>query len=164
MQHFKKKVRVGAIGVSLFSLILAFSAGTVTAQTPQQGGTTGNPPQQGGTTGRPPQQGGTTGSPPQQGGTTVAGDCSKTLCNPLKFKSLEELLNAVLKAAIQIGTIILTLALIYTGFKFVAARGNEEKISQAKTALFWTIIGGFILLGATAIQQVITQTVNSLTV
>lgn len=90
--------------------------------------------------------------------------CSgQTICNPLKYDTLDALLSAVLKAAIQIGSIVLTLALVWVGFKFVAARGNEEKIRSARTALMWTVIGGLILLGATAIQSVITSTVGSIT-
>lgn len=85
------------------------------------------------------------------------------IANPLKFCNLEGLLDAILNAAIKLGTVILTLALIYTGFLFVAARGNEEKIKKARTALLYTIIGGLILLGSKAIQVVISDTVNSLT-
>lgn len=96
-----------------------------------------------------------------------SGNCNQsssgTLANPLKFCSLNELLDGVLKAVIELGSIILTIALIYTGFLFVAARGNEEKISKAKTALMYTIIGGLIILGATAIKEVISSTVTSLT-
>jgi hypothetical protein len=88
---------------------------------------------------------------------------SGTLANPLKFKSLDELLTGLLNAAIQLGTILLTLALIYTGFRFVAARGNEEKISQARTALMYTIVGGLIILGATAIKEVLQSTISSVT-
>ncbi len=87
----------------------------------------------------------------------------QAIANPLKFCSLEGLLDAILDAAIKLGTVILTLALIYTGFLFVAARGNEEKIKKARTALLYTIIGGLILLGSKAIQVVISDTVNSLT-
>jgi len=87
----------------------------------------------------------------------------QTIANPLKYNSLNDLLSAVLAAAIKIGSIILTLAIVWVGFQFVAARGNEEKIRSARTALMWTIIGGLILLGATAIQAVITSTVGSLT-
>lgn len=87
----------------------------------------------------------------------------QTLANPLKFNSLDELLDGILAAVIKLGSVILTLALIWTGFKFVAARGNEEKIRSARTALMWTVIGGLILLGATAIKEVITSTVGSLT-
>lgn len=87
----------------------------------------------------------------------------QTIANPLKFCSLDQVLSAVLDAAIALGTVILTLALIYTGFRFVMARGNEGELTKAKQALLWTIIGGLILLGAKAIQIVISDTVTSLT-
>lgn len=86
-----------------------------------------------------------------------------TLVNPLKFNTLDELINALLSAVIKLGTYILIFMLMWTGFKFVAARGNEEKIRDARRALMWTIIGGLILLGATAIKEVIQATVNSVT-
>lgn len=92
------------------------------------------------------------------------GDKNKSgLTNPLKsIDSLPQLLEVVLGAIVQIGTIILTLALVYVGFLFVVAQGNEEKISNAKSALLWTIIGGLVLLGASAIGAVIGSTVDKL--
>ncbi len=85
------------------------------------------------------------------------------LTNPLNnIDSLPQLLDVVLKAIVQIGTIILTLALVYVGFLFVVAQGNEEKIRNAKSALLWTIIGGLVLLGASAIGAVIGSTVDKL--
>ncbi len=84
------------------------------------------------------------------------------LMNPLKVDSLEGFLEAILKGVVQIGTIVLIMMLVYVGFLFVASRGNAEKLQGAKSALVWTVIGGLILLGATAIQAVITGTVQSL--
>lgn len=85
------------------------------------------------------------------------------LTNPLKdIDTLPEFLSAILGGIVQIGTIVLIMMLVYVGFLFVAARGNAEKIQGAKSALLWTVIGGLILLGATAIQLVIEGTVNSL--
>lgn len=136
----------------LFGASQAFAVGAIAPQpspTPsgQNGGTTGaNPAANGGIT---------AANPAVQGGTTLG--------NPLKYNSLDALLTAILKAAIQLGSVILTLALVWVGFRFVAARGNEEAIRSARTALMWTVIGGLILLGATAIQAVITSTVSSLT-
>ena len=80
------------------------------------------------------------------------------LVNPLKVDNVEDLLNLVLAAAVRIGTIILILALIWVGFLFVAARGNPEKLSTAKAALFWTLIGGLILLGAQGIASIVQET------
>ncbi len=64
---------------------------------------------------------------------------------------------------VQIGTIVLVMMLVYVGFLFVAARGNAEKLQGAKSALVWTVIGGLVLLGATAIELVIEGTVKSIT-
>lgn len=126
----------------------------------QGGGTTGGNQGGGGTTGNTQGGGGTTGGNQGGGGTTGGGG---GLTNPLNsIDSLPALLDMVLKAVVQIGTILLTLALVYVGFLFVMAQGNEEKISNAKNALLWTIIGGLILLGASAIGAVIGSTVDKL--
>lgn len=136
------------------SFLFAFSMiATVHAQTPTTGGTVGGPT---------PQTNGTLGSPTPAPATTVT--TGETISNPLKYNSLEALLKGVLQSLITIGSILLTLALVWVGFKFVAARGNEEAISKARTALMWTVIGGLILLGATAIETVISSTVGSITV
>jgi hypothetical protein len=84
------------------------------------------------------------------------------LVNPLCASSLTDLLNEVLAYTVEIGSLFLTIMLIYVGFLFVAARGNEEKVGQARNALLWTVIGGLILLGASALAQVITATISNL--
>ncbi|HEX5774834.1 MAG TPA: pilin [Candidatus Paceibacterota bacterium] len=85
------------------------------------------------------------------------------LQNPLNnIDSLPDLVYAILDAVVKIGGIVLVLALVYVGFLFVAAQGNEEKIRSARSALMWTVVGGLILLGATAISTVITATVSGL--
>jgi len=96
---------------------------------------------------------------------TNSGACGsgEGLVNPLSgVCSLSDFLKAILAGVVQIGTIILIMMLVYVGFLFVAARGNSEKLQSAKSALVWSVIGGLILLGATAIQLVIEGTVNSL--
>ncbi|MBU2330328.1 pilin, partial [Patescibacteria group bacterium] len=85
------------------------------------------------------------------------------LKNPLNnICTLPQFLNAILDAVVQLGTIVLILALVYVGFQFVAAQGNEEKIRSARSALMWTVIGGLVLLGAKAIGLVIEGTVSAL--
>lgn len=86
------------------------------------------------------------------------------LCNPLKdINSFEDLLAKILEAVVQIGFIFVTLALVWVGFKFVAAQGREEELRNAKAALLWTVIGALILLGIQAIASVIQETAKSLT-
>jgi hypothetical protein len=90
-----------------------------------------------------------------------SGDTS--LVNPLRgIDTFEELLARILEAVVRIGAIFLTAAIIWVGFLFVAARGNEEKLKNARKALMYAVIGGLILLGAQAIASVIQSTVGSL--
>lgn len=85
------------------------------------------------------------------------------LINPLKgICSIQDFLVAILNFVVQLGTIALIVMLVYVGFLFVVAQGNEEKLKNAKSALMWTVIGGLILLGAQAIAMAIQATVGSL--
>jgi hypothetical protein len=85
------------------------------------------------------------------------------LTNPLDgIDSLPEFLEKILGAVVDLGVIILTLAIVYVGFLFVKAQGNEEQLRSARSALMWTVIGGLVLLGAQTIGMVIRSTVDSL--
>lgn len=105
---------------------------------------------------------GNTGGAPI-GGAGNTGGGSGRLENPLNVSSLPDLLKAILGGVVEIGAILLTVMIVYVGFLFVAAQGNEEKIRSARSALVWTVIGGLILLGATAISEVIQATVGTIT-
>lgn len=95
--------------------------------------------------------------------TTQAAAPTGGLTNPLnKIETLPQFLNAILDAVVNLGTIILILALVYVGFQFVVAQGNEEKLKSARSALMWTVIGGLVLLGAKSLGLVIQGTVESL--
>ena len=82
--------------------------------------------------------------------------------NPLSFDSLEKFFNALLDVVVTIGWPLVVLAVVYTGFLFVQAQGNASKLDDAKRALVWTVIGGLIVLGATAIATFIGGTVDEL--
>ena len=86
-----------------------------------------------------------------------------TLINPLGAgTNLETLLNQVLSFVVRIGAIIVIFMLVYVGFLFVTARGEPGKITTARQALLWTIIGALILLGAQVISIGIQATVQAL--
>jgi hypothetical protein len=88
-----------------------------------------------------------------------------TLINPLQGgTSLESFLNNILAFVIRIGTIVVILMLVYVGYLFVVARGEPAKITEARSALLWTVVGALILLGAQAIAIGITATVKALSV
>ncbi len=88
-----------------------------------------------------------------------------TLINPLKGgASLESFLGNILDFVIRIGAIVVVLILVYIGYLFVVAQGSDTKLTEAKKALLWTIIGALVLLGAVAIKDGIIATVNAISV
>jgi len=87
---------------------------------------------------------------------------SGKICNPINAKSIPEFVGTLLEGALKIGIPVIALAIIYSGFLFVAARGNSEKLSKAKSALLYTLIGAAILLGSWAIAKLISETVGAL--
>lgn len=137
-----------ALLLPLLAIVFSVGGSFVFAATPSEGGTNGTP-----------FSGGSGGTPAEGGVTSSNG----TLQNPLQnIDSLPELIDAILHAVVQIGAILLTVMLVWVGFLFVVAQGNPEKLSTARSALIWTVIGGLILLGAEAISQVIQATVKGL--
>ena len=85
--------------------------------------------------------------------------------NPLgSGVGLVDLLNKILDFVIQIGTIVVIFMVVYVGYLFVAAQGNDTKITAARTALLWTVVGALILLGAKAIALGIQATAQALSV
>jgi len=93
------------------------------------------------------------------------GDLSSTnplIKNPISSDTLIELIKKILEGAIKIGMPVIVLAIIYSGFLFVSAQGNSEKLGEAKRALLYTLIGAAILLGSWGIAQLITDTVKAL--
>jgi hypothetical protein len=86
-----------------------------------------------------------------------------TLINPLKAgTSLESLLNSIMDFVIRLGTIVVIVMLVFVGYKFVAARGNDAKLVEARKMLLWTIIGALVLLGAKAISMALLATVQAI--
>ena len=86
------------------------------------------------------------------------------MTNPLgnNINSFCGLIKAILGAVIQIGIPVAVLFIVFAGFKFVLARGNPEKLREARQNLLYTLIGIGIFLGAWLIAVVIANTVNSL--
>jgi len=85
-----------------------------------------------------------------------------TISNPIGSTTLSGFIEEILKIVITIATPIAILAIIYSGFLFVKARGNPEGIIKAREALMWTLIGVAVLLGAQLLSTVIQGTITSL--
>jgi hypothetical protein len=87
------------------------------------------------------------------------------LQNPLQAAGIENIpqfVEAILNIALKIGVPLIALAIIYSGFLFVAAQGNPDKLKKARQAFLWTMVGAAILLAAVAIAQAIGGTIDQL--
>lgn len=95
------------------------------------------------------------------------GDVSNevTLQNPLKseYSTIPCLFKAILQIAAEIGAVFVVLGIIYSGFLFVTARGNEEYLGVAKKAITYTVIGAILVLGAWAFSVGVANTINTIT-
>ncbi|HMO78677.1 MAG TPA: hypothetical protein PJ997_00625 [Candidatus Paceibacterota bacterium] len=84
------------------------------------------------------------------------------LNDPIGVSNMGVLINRILDVVVTVGTVIVVLAIIYAGFLFIAARGNPEKINQAKSVFLWTVIGAIVLLGAQLLSNIIVSTARGL--
>ena len=95
----------------------------------------------------------------------ASGSCKDgTICNPLSsgINSIPDFIRVALEGLLKAGIPIVALGIIYCGFLFVFARGSSEKLTKAKDALLYTLIGAAILLGSWAIATMISNTVTGL--
>ena len=108
----------------------------------------------------------------QGGGGTPAGGGGGTPPTPINIKienpfkvgdNLYDLMKAIVNNIIlPIGGVLCVLAFIYSGFKYVMARGDEKAIGEAHNALLYSAVGTALLLGAWLFANVIKETVNQL--
>jgi len=89
---------------------------------------------------------------------------SGRLINPVgnTANSIPEFISKILSIAVQIGTPIAILFIVYSGFLFLIAQGNQTKLETAKNTLMWSLVGTFVLLGAEVFSIAIEGTVNQL--
>ena len=86
------------------------------------------------------------------------------LKNPLVgVDNLGALAVKILDAVVKVGGYVAVAFIIYSGFLFVKAQGNEKELEDAKRTFFYTIIGVMILLGAKAISLGVAETIKAIT-
>lgn len=90
------------------------------------------------------------------------GGSERGLINVLRVGSVDQLVVVILGALVNLGMILLVLALVYVGFLFIWAQGKQEEIKKARDALFWTVIGGLLLLGASGLSLVLQEAIGVL--
>src|SRR3989344_5235364 len=93
-----------------------------------------------------------------QGGSNI----TNKIDNPLSADSLFCFLKDVLDVFLTVGIIIAVLFMVYAGFLFFTARGNETQLGTAKKAFLGAFIGTAIIMGAWVIAKAIVGTVNAI--
>jgi hypothetical protein len=91
-------------------------------------------------------------------------------CNPAAINnplgcnntSVQAILGKIMNIVAAVGGVVVVFFIIYSGFKFVMAKGNPSEIEKAKETFFATVIGGAILLGAEIIANVVLGTINAI--
>ncbi|GEM_PF-3178794 len=88
-------------------------------------------------------------------------DAGPGLESPFKEDlTLLDFLNKILKEIVlPIGAVVAVVALVFSGFLFVTAQGNEDKLKTAKKTFTWTVVGIAVLLGALVISEGIRNTI-----
>lgn len=85
--------------------------------------------------------------------------------NPLNpaISTIPSFIAYALKVLVQVSLPIISLFIVYSGFLFVLARGNTEKLATARQNFLYVIIGALLILGAWIIATLIGGTVMQLT-
>lgn len=89
-------------------------------------------------------------SNPQGVSNPLAGDVNSI------FSFVRFILNNIV---LPIGVVIVVFFVIYSGFLFVTAQGNADKLQDARQTFLWVVVGAAILLGSVAIAEAIETTV-----
>lgn len=94
---------------------------------------------------------------------TTGGPLQATLENPIGSgdMSLQDLVVKLLAVVAELGAVVCIFFIIYSGFLFIKAQGNEGELTKAKSIFMWSVIGTAVLLGASVIAELIQGTIMS---
>lgn len=91
------------------------------------------------------------------------GPASGGIPNPLgKTDSLSAFFNGIITVLIELGTIVSVLGIMYGGFLYATAQGDEEKLGKARKTITWALVGTAVLLGARTIMAAVEGTIKQL--
>ena len=99
--------------------------------------------------------GGTTGGDSK--GTTGGGGGGGTISlpNPLSCENLGCIIKKIISELQKLAIPIVVIMVLIGGFQIMTAGGNEEKVKQGKSTIWWAVIGYVIILLANGLVLVI---------
>jgi len=80
---------------------------------------------------------------------------SYVFTNPIKADSFDKVVLGFAKLLAQVGLPIAAIFIIWSGFLFITARGDDKKLTEAKNTFYWTILGTAVIVGAYAIATAV---------
>ena len=78
------------------------------------------------------------------------------------INTIPKFIKATLDLAVKVGIPVASIFLIFAGFQFLTAQGDEGKLRKAKSGFFWTSIGFGVLLGAWLFATAVLGTITSI--
>jgi hypothetical protein len=101
--------------------------------------------------------------PQQPVGREGDGAVVTSLDNPVSgVTSIGQLVDKVVKFIVNLSYFVIAFFLVLSGFKFVAARGNETKLTSAKQTFWYTIVGALLIIGAQTIIAIVESIIKGI--
>jgi len=69
--------------------------------------------------------------------------------------NISDVVNAAIRAALSLLGVVFLVLMLYAGYHWMTARGEEEKVNKAKDTITRSIIGMIIVVGAYVIWKFI---------
>lgn len=92
------------------------------------------------------------------GGAVFADSASGFLPDDQTTKTIPGLIQGVLSFAIGFAVVVCVAIMVFAGYNYMTANGDENKISQATKSLTWAIIGLVICFIATILVRFAAKT------
>lgn len=67
-----------------------------------------------------------------------------------------------MRGILLIGMPLIVFFIVLSGFKFIMAQGNQEKLTAARDNFMYTIIGSAIFIGAWTLAKLIAETLKQI--
>lgn len=74
--------------------------------------------------------------------------------------SISDIVTAVVRVVRMVAIPFVVLAIIYSGWLFIAAQGNPDKLKSARGVFFWTLIGTLVVLSAELVASILAGLFN----
>ncbi len=84
------------------------------------------------------------------------------LPSPTSDTNIQQFIVHVLQGLVQLSIPVIAVAIVFSGFKYIMARGNPAKIKEAHNNFLYVLIGSALLLGAWALVTILGNTVSQI--